>query len=130
MSEAQPLGPNEVERFAVLSDDGRYRYRLDRSWASVPPMVMLWLNPSTADDASDDPTVRRGMGFARAAGCGRLVVVNLFGWRATDPAELRRVADPVGPDNDAWIACAVAEPAAVVLPAGELAPTLAASEPY
>lgn len=78
-------------------------------------MVVLWLNPSTADAESDDPTVRRGMGFARAAGCGRLVVVNLFGWRATDPAELQRVAHPVGPDNDAWIAGAVAEPAAVVV---------------
>ncbi len=115
MSEVDPLCPAEVQRFAVFSDDGLYRYRLDRSWGSGPPMVMLWLNPSTADAESDDPTVRRGMGFARAAGCGRLVVVNLFGWRATNPAELQRVADPVGPDNDAWIAGAVAEPAAVVV---------------
>lgn len=78
-------------------------------------MVAIWLNPSTADAETDDPTVRRGIGFARAAGCGRLVVVNLFGWRATDPAELRRVPDPVGPDNNAFIAAAVAEPAAVVV---------------
>lgn len=78
-------------------------------------MVAIWLNPSTADADIDDPTVRRGVGFARAAGCGRLVVLNLFGWRATDPAQLRVVADPVGPDNDAWIAAAVAEPGAVVV---------------
>lgn len=43
-------------------------------------MAVLWLNPSTADAESYDPTVRRGMGSARAASCGRLVVVNLFGW--------------------------------------------------
>lgn len=104
-----------LERSAVFSPDGRYRYRLDRAWGSGPPMVAVWLNPSTADAETDDPTVRRGMGFARAAGCGRLVVVNLFGWRATDPAQLRTAADPVGPDNDAWIAAAAAEPAAVVV---------------
>lgn len=67
---------------------------------------MLWVlaNPSTADGRVDDPTVRRCVGFARAAGCGGVLVVNLWGWRATDPRELDRVDDPVGPGNDAAIA--------------------------
>jgi hypothetical protein len=60
------------------------------------------LNPSTADASQDDPTIRRCIGFARQWGCGRLVVLNLFAFRATDPADLKRAADPVGPENRAW----------------------------
>src|SRR5262249_33972176 len=56
--------------------------------------------PSTADAARDDPTIRRCIGLARRWGHGGIVVVNLFAWRATDPAELARAADPVGPAND------------------------------
>lgn len=54
------------------------------------------LNPSTADGTVDDPTIRRCMRFARDWGFSRLVVRNLFAWRATDPAELSRVSDPIG----------------------------------
>lgn len=56
------------------------------------------LNPSTADDKEDDPTIRRCRGFTNRLGLGRLVVVNLFTARATDPAELIALDDPVGPD--------------------------------
>jgi hypothetical protein len=60
------------------------------------------LNPSTADATNDDPTIRRCIGFARHWGCGRLVVLNLFAVRATDPADMKRADDPVGPENRDW----------------------------
>lgn len=58
------------------------------------------LNPSTADTTIDDPTIRRCMRFARDSNFSGIVVGNLFAWRATDPAELKSVDNPVGPDND------------------------------
>lgn len=54
------------------------------------------LNPSTADATTDDPTIRRCIGFAKAWGCGSLSVVNLFAYRATSPKELKLVPDPIG----------------------------------
>jgi hypothetical protein len=89
---------------AHVSPDGRYRYALRRSWADGPTMLWVLGNPSSADAASDDPTVRRCVRFARDHGCGGAVLVNLWAWRATHPRELDAVADPVGPDNDGWIA--------------------------
>jgi hypothetical protein len=62
---------------------------------------VIGLNPSTADEVHDDPTIRRCVGYARGWGFGGLVVTNLFAWRSTDPAALREVEDPVGPGNDA-----------------------------
>lgn len=86
---------------AVMSDCGVYRYRLWRSWCEeLPRCVFVMLNPSTADAAVLDPTVRRCVTFARDWGCGSLDVVNLFALRSTDPRELRKVQDPVGLGND------------------------------
>lgn len=61
------------------------------------------LNPSTADATSDDPTIRRCTGFARARGFGGLRVLNLFALRCTDPAEMKGAPDPVGPQNDVFL---------------------------
>lgn len=92
---------------AVLSPCGLYRYRLLRVWDdSLPLCAFVMLNPSTADATSDDPTVRRCIGYARAWGCGSLVVVNLFAFRATSPDDMMAAADPVGPDNDRHIEAA------------------------
>lgn len=86
---------------ALLSHDGRYRYALTRRWnPEAPTVVFIMLNPSTADGSVDDPTIRRCTGYARLWGAGGLLVLNLFALRATDPAELKRAADPVGPAND------------------------------
>ncbi|MFD3920195.1 DUF1643 domain-containing protein [Streptomyces sp. NPDC058595] len=90
-------------RTALISDCGRYRYRLTRTWGPGPAAVMVMLNPSTADGTQDDPTVRRCVTFADAWGCGGLIVVNLYAWRATKRAELKLAPDPVGPDNDAHL---------------------------
>jgi hypothetical protein len=73
------------------------------------------LNPSTADANVDDPTIRRVIGFTAGLGFGGLMVVNLFALRATDPAELARHPDPVGPHNDTYIRAAAAEHGTVML---------------
>jgi hypothetical protein len=106
-------------RGALLSADGRYRYRLWRLWDDLLPiMVWVMLNPSTADADVDDPTIRKCVGFAKANGYGGIIVVNLFAWRATDPKELPRVADPVGPENDEHILWACRAPLLATIVAG------------
>jgi hypothetical protein len=94
---------------AVISDDGVYRYRLSRSWLGEGGAVLfVCLNPSTADAARDDATVRRMIGFARAWGHRELLVGNLFAYRATDPRELRKLKDPIGPENAEHLAAMAA----------------------
>lgn len=106
MSEQQALDFAEVAltRSAVISDDGLYRYRLDRRWNSGARVAWIMLNPSTADAEQDDATIRRIRGFSQGWGFGALTVVNLYAWRATDPADLWTAPDPIGPDNDRHIA--------------------------
>ncbi len=96
-----------IESSAEFSTCGRYRYVLTRIWRERRPIVLfIGLNPSTADAKRDDPTIRRCIGFARRWRCGGVAIVNLFAYRATDPRDLFRVADPVGSYNDAAILAA------------------------
>lgn len=77
-----------------------WRYLLWRQWNSEPICTWIMLNPSTADEVANDPTVERCERRARAWGFGGLRVVNLFALRSTDPAALRTHPDPIGPEND------------------------------
>jgi hypothetical protein len=103
--------PVATSGVAAISSDGLYRYDLSRTWADGPTATWIMLNPSTADAHTDDPTIRRCMTFSRAFGCGSMVVVNLYGLRATEPAALWTAADPVGWANDAILAHHVAKAA-------------------
>lgn len=95
---------DEVLKHAILSRCGQYRYALWRNWDDSLPMVeFIMLNPSTADDKEDDPTIRRCINFAKSWGCGSLKVANLFAFRATDPQELKKCQDPIGPKNYWWL---------------------------
>jgi len=105
---------------ALFDATGARRYRLWRRWAvTAPRVVFIMLNPSTADAARDDPTIRRCVGFARRWGFGSVEVVNLFAYRATRPAALRRVGDPVGRSNDTHILEAVRRARRVVAAWGD-----------
>ena len=84
---------------ATISDCGKYRYWLERKWGDGSPQVFVMLNPSTADATENDPTIRRCMTFAKREGRAGIIVVNLFALRATDPVELIRSDDPIGPEN-------------------------------
>lgn len=105
MPEQLALLPDDVNKGATISTCGEYRYALWRDWAPLRNGRACWvmLNPSTADAEVDDPTIRRCIGFSKAWGYDGLVVVNLFGYRATRPADMLFVDDPVGPENDATI---------------------------
>jgi hypothetical protein len=85
---------------AVYSDCERYRYLLTRTWAPGPKALFVMLNPSTATEVQNDPTVERCERRARALGFGAFRVTNIFAFRATDPRVMRAEADPVGPAND------------------------------
>ena len=86
---------------AVYSPCETFRYLLTREWdAAAPRLLFVMLNPSTASELRNDPTVARCEARARAMRQGAFRVANLFDFRATDPQALRAAADPVGPDND------------------------------
>ena len=100
---------DEVVSRAEFSADGRYRTVLERRWDGLPfgaPGVCAWImmNPSTADETVDDPTVRRARDFTRRWGYGAMVVLNAFALRATRPEMLLICENPVGPGNDEAIA--------------------------
>lgn len=100
---------------AAISECGQYRYGLWRIWdASRPYCLFVMLNPSTADETDNDPTVERCLRRARDMGYGGLHIVNLFAWRSTDPSILAGLDDPVGPDNDKEIV-ALAQDAGIVI---------------
>ena len=102
---------------ALLSPCRTYRYDLWRKWLGGNGYVMfVGLNPSTADETQDDPTIRRCVAFAKAWGYAGLCMTNLFAYRATDPRDMMRASDPVGPLNDE-ILCGRAEGADVVVAA-------------
>jgi hypothetical protein len=86
---------------AVYSDCECYRFSLTRVWAPEQPRLMfVMLNPSTASEVQNDPTVERCERRARHLGFGAFRVTNIFAWRATDPRDMKKASDPVGPQND------------------------------
>jgi hypothetical protein len=93
---------------AIFDLTAAYRYSLWRVWsANSPRVAFIMLNPSRADAQHNDPTIRRCMNFAYRWGFGSMEVVNLFAYRSPDPAQLRRVDDPVGSQNHIFLAKAL-----------------------
>lgn len=91
----------DAESIALYSPCELYRYELTRIWVPNEPRVLfVMLNPSTATEQQNDPTVERCERRARALGFGGFRVCNIFAWRDTDPKGLRRAPDPIGPGND------------------------------
>ena len=102
---------------AVFSPDRKYRYTLWRHWIGGTGYAMfIGLNPSTADEVADDPTIRRCIGFAKSWGYAGLCMTNLFAYRATNPADMIDFELPIGADNDKHI-MDVAKDAGVIVAA-------------
>ena len=105
-----------TEGRAKFSEDRAYRYLLGRRVSkSKRRLLFVMLNPGTADETHNDPTIRRCIGFAERWNFGTLEVANLFAFRTSYVPELRRAEDPIGPSNDAWISKALATADRVVL---------------
>jgi hypothetical protein len=89
---------------AEFSPCRTWRYSLTRLWTQDKPYALfIGLNPSTATETVDDPTIRRCIGFAKSWGYGGMVMGNLFAFRATNPRDMMAAEDPIGPENDAWL---------------------------
>lgn len=100
---------------ASFSPCRTYRYELWREWAGgTDYVVFVGLNPSTADEAEDDATIRRCIGFAKAWGYGALCVANLFAYCTRWPQVMKAAPDPVGPDNNQRLLTTAAQAAVVV----------------
>jgi len=104
-----------MEKGAILSSDRTYRYSLWRIWdKSLPKVLFIMLNPSTADEDEDDKTITRCIGFAKSWGYGGLYVCNLYAFRTKSPKVLKeksRYFDVISKDNfsylnDAKLGCA------------------------
>lgn len=114
MKKISPLFQSDIfnsqyEGSVVLSEDNSYRYFLGRRWSSKGKTIaFICLNPSTADSYTDDQTVRRCIQFSKLLGGAQLVIGNLFAYRSTDPCKLKEVTDPIGKENDEWLAKIIA----------------------
>ncbi|PGB02044.1 DUF1643 domain-containing protein [Bacillus toyonensis] len=109
-----------MKKGAVIDD--KYRYSLTREWDMTKPKVaFVMLNPSTADEESNDMTTDRCEGFAKRWGYGAIEIVNLFAFRAKDPKELRvlTVEETIGPENHIHLERAIQQAERVVVAWGE-----------
>jgi len=94
----------DMKADAQFSACRKYRYALWRRWDESKPYAMfVGLNPSTADEVNNDPTVIRCINFAKSWGYGGLCMANLFAYRATDSDDLMAAVEPVGSANDDWL---------------------------
>lgn len=108
---------------AVISHCEFYRYRLERDLGGMvgtKAVAFVMVNPSTADAVEDDQTIKKVVGFTRRMGGTRLIVGNLFAWRAKDITALKTAIDPVGPENDAHLRQIIREADIVVGAWGQL----------
>jgi hypothetical protein len=105
-----------LEAGAKFDESGKYRYSLWRTWSLYQPhIVYVLLNPSTADEHRNDPTLRRCIEFARAWQFGSVEVVNLFAYRAPNANELLKIYDPVGVENNYYLTQAIEQCSTVVV---------------
>ena len=89
-----------MNKGAIFSEENIYRYPLSRVWdINKPKILFIMLNPSTADEFVEDPTIRRVINYAKDWGYGSVYVGNLYAFRSTDPKGLNNVEDPIGPEN-------------------------------
>lgn len=104
-------------RSAIFSEDRKYRHMLRITWDEKRPLIaFVGVNPSSADEFADDPTMKRCKAFARRDGYGSLVMLNLFDFRTKDPSELPLTPSiAIGPKSDVGGQLRLLDPNVVVL---------------
>jgi hypothetical protein len=104
-----------LKNTAKLSECRKYRYALWRTWDDSKSYVMfIGLNPSTADENTDDPTLTRCINYAKSWGYGGVCMANLFAFRATEPSDMKASNYPIGSENNKWLKKLAKEAALVV----------------
>lgn len=93
-----------IQSEAIFSPCELYRYWLSWRWSDAPALYVWMLNPSTATNDKLDATCAGLVSRAKKWGYGAVIVLNLFAYRATQPVDMKRHPDPVGPANDAMTA--------------------------
>lgn len=105
-----------TRRSAFFSKDRCHRYTLTIQWHRYKDSInFLMLNPSTADETANDPTVERCERRARMWGYGQVIITNLFSFRATDPALMLAAPDKTGGSRNDQAILAAAKGSSVVL---------------
>ena|GEM_PF-126892 len=100
---------------AIFSPDRKYRYALYRIWNEKKPFVMfVGLNPSTANEKTNDPTVARCVRFADSWDYGGMVMTNTFAYVSTDPNALLAIPDTIGLENNSYLAKTAKEAGIIV----------------
>ena len=80
-----------MEKRAIISNSGLYRYELHREWDKDKGKVLfIMLNPSTADSHEDDLTTIRCINFAKKWGYGGIMIGNIYPYGTKKPKHLRR----------------------------------------
>lgn len=88
----------------IFNSDRTHRFTLWRQWdGSLPYLAVIGLNPSTADETNDDPTIRRCISFAKTWGLGGYLMLNAFSFRATDPEVMKAQETPNDPSNNGFL---------------------------
>jgi hypothetical protein len=100
-----PVQKDIIDSQCVWSgQNNEYRYVLRRVWdVSKPKIAFVGLNPSVASEQIDDNTVRKCINIAKQQGFGKLVMLNAYGYRSTDPLGLKTYPNPEGTLNDRYI---------------------------
>jgi len=118
-----------LKNTAKLSKCRKYRFALWRTWDDSKPYVMfVGLNPSTADENTDDPTLTRCINYAKTWGFGGVCMANLFAFRATEPAVMKAEKDPVGAKNNEWLKKLASDAGLVIAAWGNDGPYLMRSQ--
>ncbi len=90
-----------IKKSAIISEDKTYRYVLSRTLNdTLPKVAFVGLNPSTADEEVDDPTIEKCIKYCKSWGYGGFYMVNLFALRSTDRSQIYNKKDPIGSQND------------------------------
>lgn len=109
-----------MNRETIFSPDRLYRYTLWREWLMVGGLhdqrfvQFIGLNPSTADETNNDPTILKCIQYAKDWGFGAMCMTNIFAWRDTIPEKMKLAGDPVGPDNDRYLISIASEAGLII----------------